>query len=128
MSTPREFTMNFNFKLVYTNIVHNIQASSHATVKDLFENARQVFGQYINYHKYYIDYVVSGKGELASAFQEQNLHQPLWHEFSRWKEISFYIRPVDRNTDRFIRMDNYNQQTQVHEEVPETEEVPEVPN
>lgn len=125
MSVPIEFTMNFNFKLVYTGIIHNIEISSHATVKDLFDNAREVFVQYINYHRYYIDYVIAGKGELASAFRKDNLHQPLWHEFNRWKQVSFYVRPVSRETDTFIRMDRYNEETQV----PEVEEdVPEIQN
>ena len=111
MSTPREFTMNYNFKLVYTDIVHTIEISSNATLHDLFDEACAKFTPHINYDNYYIDYIVAGqdKGELASAIGIHNLYEPLWYEFGdRWKQVSFYVRPMDRNDDLFHRMDNYN--------------------
>jgi hypothetical protein len=118
MTAPREFIMDFNFKIVYTTIVYNIEISSHATVKELFNKACVAFEPYINYDKYFIDYVITGqnKGELALAFGEENLQEPLWRKFNRWKQVSFYIRPIDRNINRFILMDSYNEQIQIREE------------
>lgn len=131
MSAPREFTMKYNFKLVYTSIVYTIEISSHATLHDLFDEACAKFESHINYNKYYIDYVVAGqdKCELASAVGIHNLHDPLWYEFGdRWRQVAFYVRPMNRNDDSFHRMDNYN--VIPLEEVPENEEseiqVPEV--
>ena len=115
MSAPREFTMNYTFKLVYTNIVYNVKISSHETLHDLFYEACDKFTPHINYNKYYIDYVVNGqdKCELAEAIDDINiLDHPLWYEFGdRWKQISFYVRPMDRETDSFIRMDRYIEET-----------------
>lgn len=125
MTTPTEFVMSFNFKLVYTCIIKKIEISSNATVHDLFDNACGVFADCINYDKYYIDYVVVGqdKGELAEAFGENNLYQQLWLQFRRWKEVSFYVRPVSRETDTFIRMYRYIEEPDILEardpEVPE---------
>ena len=123
MSTPREFTMKYNFKLVYTSIVYTIEISSHATLHDLFDEACAKFEPHINYHNYYIDYVIAGqdKCELASAVGIHNLDDPLWYEFGdRWRQIAFYVRPVNRNDELFHRMDNYN--ATPLEEVPENEE------
>lgn len=115
MSAPREFTMNYTFKLVYTNIVYNVKISSHETLHDLFYEACHKFTPHINYNKYYIDYVVNGqdKCELAEAIDDINiLDHTLWYEFGdRWKQISFYVRPMDRETDSFIRMDRYIEET-----------------
>lgn len=122
MSAPREFTMNYTFKLVYTSIVYTIEISSHATLHELFDEACTKFQPHINYYKYYIDYVVAGqdKGELASAVGIHNLHDPLWYEFGdRWREVAFYVRPINRDTDSFHRMDNYS--VAPLEEVPENE-------
>ena len=122
MSAPREFTMKYNFKLVYTSIVYTIEISSHATLQDLFDEACAKFSPHINYHNYYLDYVVAGqdKGELASAVSLHNLDDPLWYEFGdRWREVAFYVRPVNRNDELFHRMDNYN--VAPLEEVPENE-------
>lgn len=110
MSTPRDYTMEFYFKLVYTNITYRIQISSNATIFDLFDEASIKFQQYINYDKYYIDYVVAGqdKSELGPAVIMNNLYQPLWYKFAdKWKQISFYIRPMNKYTDRFICMETY---------------------
>jgi len=111
MSAPREFTMNYTFKLVYTSIVYTIEISSHATLDELFDEACAKFAPHINYDKYYIDYVVAGqdKGELASVVGIHNIHEPLWYEFGdRWRKVSFYVRPMNRNDESFHRMDNYN--------------------
>ena len=111
MSAPREFTMKYNFKLVYTSIVYTIEISSHATLQDLFDEACTKFAPHINYHNYYLDYVVAGqdKRELASAVGLHNLDQPLWYQFGdKWRQIAFYVRPINRNDDSFHRMDNYN--------------------
>jgi len=111
MSAPREFTMKFNFKLVYTTIVYTIGISSNASLHDLFDEASVKFEPYINYHNYYIDYVIAGqdKDELAPAIWHLNLHQPLCYEFGdKWRQISFYVRPINRNDEIFHRMDNYN--------------------
>lgn len=111
MSAPREFTMKFNFKLVYTTIVYTIGISSNASLHNLFDEASVKFQPHINYHNYYIDYVIAGqdKGELALAVGHLNLHQPLWYKFGdRWRQISFYVRPINKNDEIFHRMDNYN--------------------
>lgn len=104
-------TINFNFKLVYTDIVYNIEISNHATLRDLFDMASEKFVPHINFDIYNIDYIVAGqdKGELASAVDINNLENPLWCEFGgRWSEVSFYVRPIIKNTQLFHRMDNYN--------------------
>jgi len=111
MTAPSEITMQYTFKLVYTSIVYTIEISSYATLHDLFNEASAKFEPHINYEVYYIDYVVAGqdKCELASAVGTNNLEHPLWYEFGRrWREVSFYVRPVNRNTESFHRMDNYN--------------------
>ena len=111
MSTPREITMNYNFKLVYTSIVYTIEISSHATLQDLFDEASAKFEPHINYGYYYLDYVVAGldKAELASAMGIHNLDHPLWYEFGDiWRQVAFYVRPMNRNDELFHRMDNYN--------------------
>ena len=123
MSSPREFTMNFNFKLVYTGIVHNIEISSNFSLHDLFNKVSAKFQPHINYNKYYLDFVVAGqnKGELALAVAHHNLYEPLWYEFgNRWRQISFYVRPINRNDDLFHRMDNYNVEP-IEEEASESE-------
>lgn len=123
MSTPREFTMNYNFKLVYTDIVYNVEISSHETLHDLFDKACIKFAPHIDYNMYYIDYVIAGqdKGELASSVGHLNLYDPIWYEFgSRWRQVSFYVRPVSRTTNTFVRMDRYIQTTS-DTQVPETE-------
>lgn len=106
-----ELTINFNFKLVYTNIVYNIEISNHASLRDLFGMACEKFVSHINFSIYNIDYIVAGqdKGELAPAVGTNNLDNPLWYEFGgRWRQVSFYARPVNRNDQSFHRMDNYN--------------------
>jgi len=112
MPTPQEFTMNYNFKLVYTDVLYNVQISSHSTLEQLFSMASVLFEQHIDYDKYYIDYVVCGqeKVEMASAISHHNLDHPLYYEFGgeKWKQVSFYVRPMSRITDRFVRMDTYN--------------------
>ena len=108
MSTPQVITMNYNFKLVYTDVLYNVQISSHSTLEQLFSMASVLFEQHIDYDKYYIDYVVCGqeKVEMASAISHHNLEHPLYYEFGeKWKQVSFYVRPVSRITDRFVRMD-----------------------
>lgn len=109
MSAVSEFTMNFNFKLVYTTIVYNIKISSHASLEDLFCQARSKFAPHINYFKYYIDYVIAGqeKGELAPAVFATYLEYPLWHQFRNWKQISFYVRPINRDINMFVRRNTY---------------------
>lgn len=102
--------MQFYFKLVYTDITYTIQISSNATILDLFHEASIKFQQYINYNKYYIDYVVTGqeKSELGTALIMDNLYQPLCYKFGdKWRQISFYVRPINKYTDRFIRMERY---------------------
>lgn len=118
MPTPREFTMNFNFKIVYTSIVYNVEISSHASLNNLFDQACAKFENHIDYDRFYIDYVIAGqeKQELASGIGLLYLDDPLWTHFKKWKEVSFYVRPVLRATDVFVRMDSYT------EERPETVE------
>ncbi len=140
MTTPGlrpEFTMNFTFKLVYTSIVHNIEISSRDNMSKLFDTAGAKFAQYIDYNKYYVDYVIAGqpKSELASAVGYHNLEDPLDYEFGdKYKQISFYVRPMERSTDNFVRMDRYIEEptdddtvelyaSAVAEEGPETEEL-----
>ena len=111
MSAPREFTMNYTFKLVYTDIVYTLEISSHATLDDLFDEACEKFQPHINYNKYYIDFVKAGqnKDELASSVAHNSLYEPLWYEFGyKWRQVSFYVRPINRNDYLFHRMDNYN--------------------
>lgn len=120
MSSPTDFTMIYNFKLVYTNVVYCIEISSHATLHDLFDEACVKFTPHINLHKYYIDYVVAGQdnSELASAVGLDNLYEPLWYEFGdKWRQVSFYVRPMDRDTEEFVCMDSYNEA--LFEQVPE---------
>lgn len=113
MTTPGlrpEFTMNFTFKLVYTSIVYNIEISSRENMSKLFDMAGAKFAEYIDYNKYYIDYVIAGqpKSELASAVGYHNMDDPLDYEFGdKYKQISFYVRPMERSTDNFVRMDRY---------------------
>jgi hypothetical protein len=98
--------MNFNFKLVYTDVVYNVEISSHETVHELFNVACEQFKKYIDYNKYYIEWVVCGqtKSELAPSVSEHNYDHPLYYEFGHnWKSVSFYVRPVNRMTDRFVR-------------------------
>ena len=135
MTTPGlrpEFTMNFTFKLVYTSIVHNIEISSRDNMAKLFDMAGAKFAEYINYNKYYVDYVIAGqpKDELASAVGYHNLEDPLDYEFGdKYKQVSFYVRPMERSTDNFVRMERYIEDTielnepAVEEEGPETEEL-----
>jgi hypothetical protein len=117
MTTPGlrpEFTMNFTFKLVYTSIVYNIEISSRENMAKLFDIAGAKFAQHINYHKYYIDYVIAGqpKSELASAVGYHNLDDPLDYEFGdKYKQISFYVRPMERSTDNFVQMERYIEDT-----------------
>ena len=131
-----DFTMNFTFKLVYTSIVHNIEISSRDNMAKLFDIAGAKFAEYINYNKYYVDYVIAGqpKDELASAVGYHNLEDPLDYEFGdKYKQISFYVRPMERSTDNFVRMERYIEDTEentielnespVEEEGPETEEL-----
>ena len=126
-TTPQEFTMNFNFKLVYTDIVYNIEISSHSNMESLFGLASTKFDPHINYDKFYIDFVIAGqdKGELASSVSHLNLDEPLWYEFGqKWRQVSFYVRPVSRDTDRFVRMDRYNERTVDVGQAPEEEDQP----
>lgn len=124
MSAPREFTMKYNFKLVYTCIVYTIEISSHATLQDLFDEACTKFAPHINYYDYYLDYVVAGqdKRELASAVGLDNLDQSLWYQFGdKWRHISFYVRPINRNDDSFHRLDNYIVPPTLEDLQPETQ-------
>ena len=120
-TTPQEFIMNFNFKLVYTDIVYNVEISSHSNMNDLFGLASTKFEPHINYDKFYIDFVIAGqdKGELASSVSHLNLDEPLWYEFGKkWRQVSFYVRPVSRETDRFVLMDRYNERIVDVDQVP----------
>lgn len=113
MSAPREFTMNYTFKLVYTDILYTLEISSYATLDILFDKATAKFEPHINYNKYYIEFVVAGQDndELASEFND-DLYEPLWYEFGdKWRQVSFYVRPINKNDDLFHRMDNYNVET-----------------
>lgn len=110
MTTPIEFTMNFNFKLVYTDIVYNVEISSNKILDDLFVKACNKFVPYIDYNKYYIDYVIAGQDrcELSSEVVTADFYESLWDKFgNRWRYISFYVRPMDRETKTFIRTDSY---------------------
>jgi hypothetical protein len=113
MSAPREFTMNYTFKLVYTDILYTLEISSHESLDTLFRKVHEKFKPHVNYNKYYLDFAVAGqdKDELASGFND-DLYEPLWYEFGeKWRQISFYVRPINRNDDLFHRMDNYNVET-----------------
>lgn len=105
-----EFTMNFTFKLVYTGIVYNIEISSRENMSKLFDMAGAKFAEHIDYNKYYVDYVIAGqpKSELASAVGYHNMDDPLDYEFGdKYKQISFYVRPMERSSDNFVRMERY---------------------
>jgi hypothetical protein len=121
MTTRRlrpEFTMNFTFKLVYTSIVYNIEISSRDNMAKLFDMAGVKFAEYINYNKYYVDYIIAGqpKSELAPAVGYNNLDDPLDYEFGdKYRQISFYVRPMDRSTDNFVWMQRYIEDTR-HED------------
>ena len=111
MSAPREFIIKCYFKLVYTDIVYIIDISCHSTLNDLFDRACVKFNPHINYHNYYIDYVIIGqeKGELAQAIDINNLEYPLWYQFRNLsKELAFYVRPINRYTNSFQCIENYN--------------------
>jgi hypothetical protein len=130
MSTPGlrpEFTMNFTFKLVYTGIVYNIEISSRENMSKLFDMAGARFAEHIDYNKYYVDYVIAGqpKSELASAVGYHNMDDPLDYEFGdKYKQISFYVRPMERSTDNFVQMDRYIEEPayEVEQEQQVTEE------
>ena len=105
-----DFEMNFNFKLVYTDIVYNIKTSCFTVIRDLFTEASIKFELYINYSKYHIDFVIAGQdgSELAPEVDNSYLFETLWDKFGdKWGEISFYVRPVNRDTNIFVRRDNY---------------------
>jgi len=122
MATPRDFIMNFNFKIVYTEIVYNIEISSNNTIKDLFEKASSKFKPHINYDSYKIDFVIAGQknSEMAEAINESSLDNTLYYQFGeKWRQISFYIRPIDKITDSFIRMDAYNMEREFNHVVAE---------
>ena len=122
MATPRDFIMNFNFKIVYTEIVYNIEISSNNTIKDLFEKASSKFKPHINYDSYKIDFVIAGQknSEMAEAINESSLDNTLYSQFGeKWRQISFYIRPIDKITDSFIRMDAYNMEREFNHVVAE---------
>lgn len=131
MTTPGlrpEFTMNFTFKLVYTSIVHNIEISSRDNMAKLFDIAGAKFAEYINYNKYYVDYVIAGqpKSELASAVGYHNLDDPLDYEFGdKYKQISFYVRPMERSSDNFVRMERYDESDQQEEQIDQDQPVTE---
>jgi hypothetical protein len=112
--------MKFTFKLVYTDIVYTISVYSDQTLNNLFDLAGAKFENHIDFDKYYIDYVIAGqdKGELAIAVSHLSFNETLGHEFGDgWKSISFYVRPVERATDEFIRRDRYDvrHDTHIHE-------------
>jgi len=122
MATPRDFIMNFNFKIVYTEIVYNIEISSNNTIKDLFEKTSAKFKPHINYDSYKIDFVIAGQknSEMAEAINESSLDNTLYYQFGeKWRQISFYIRPIDKITDSFIRMDAYNMEREFNHVVAE---------
>lgn len=111
MSAPREFIIKCYFKLVYTDIVYIIDISNHSTLNDLFDRACVKFKPHINYHNYYIDFVIIGqeKGELGQAIDINNLEYPLWYQFRNLsKELAFYVRPINRYTNSFQCIENYN--------------------
>jgi hypothetical protein len=84
----------------------------------LFDMAGAKFAEHIDYNKYYVDYVIAGqpKSELASAVGYHNMDDPLDYEFGdKYKQISFYVRPMERSTDNFVRMDRYNEPEQEEE-------------
>ena len=94
------------------------------------ENTRQIkyysgwnsTTEYIDYNKYYVDYVIAGqpKSELAPAVGYHNLDDPLDYELGdNYKQVSFYARPMERSTDNFVQMDRYIEE-QVDEETTET--------
>jgi hypothetical protein len=105
-----EFVMNFNFKLVYTNIVYNIQISSHATLQELFHKANLTFALHIDPLRFENYFIVCGQeeNELAPAVSHHNLDHPLYYEFGeKWKQVSFYVRPCDISTHEFTHLSAY---------------------
>ena len=113
MTARPEYIMKFTFKLVYTNITHNLEISSNESMNELFEKASLLFAPFINYNKYYIDFVIAGqkKGEMARSVGCHNLDEILDNEYgNNHKQLVFYVRPMDRNSDTFVRMDQYNEE------------------
>ena len=110
MQQFKEIIMNFTFKLVYTNITYNVEISSNETLGSLFDKAGLLFETNVNYNIYYIDWVIAGqkKKELANAINEVEFGNTLYTAFKdSWKNISFYVRPINRQTYLFVRKDNY---------------------
>ncbi len=105
-----EYTMKFNFKIVYTTIVQTIEISSNSTLGDLYDTITELFSTYINYSHYYINVVVAGQkeDEMGDAYLFEPINSSLHDAFGpTWKQTSFYIRPMSRYTYTFIKMDNY---------------------
>jgi hypothetical protein len=81
-------------------------------VENLFHEACLAFQPHINYDIYYLDFVVAGqsKQELASAVILNSFECPnISNVFpDTYKEMMFYVRPMNRNVHSFNRMENYN--------------------
>lgn len=112
--------MIFNFKLVYTSIVYTIQIDSIENLQTLFYLARNKFKDHINYDLFNIDFVISGqeRREMAAAVNNDALGEMLEDLFGdNYKHISFYVRPIPKNREVFMRLDTY-----LIPELPGTEE------
>lgn len=106
------YAMKFTFKLVYTDIIYETEILSNATLEQLFNNVSNHFSNFICLDKYYIDFVVAGqpKCELATAIGAHSYDDTLNYEFGdNWKQVSFYVRPMNRLTSSFVRLDCYNE-------------------
>jgi hypothetical protein len=105
-----EITIKATFILVYTSIAYTIEISNKCDIKDLFDEAGDIFTPHIDYNKFYVDFVITGQKEhgMAPAFDLYKLSNTLEDEFGKeCKHINFYFRPMQRTTDTFLQMESY---------------------
>lgn len=106
------YIMEFTFKLVFTDIWYKMRFQSNVTMKQLHETVVSQFSNYIDSTRFDIILVVAGQpgDELASGINIYTCEDhPLFYEFGdKWKQISFYVRPVDIQTGLFVQMNDYH--------------------
>jgi hypothetical protein len=96
----------FNFKVAFTAITNKISVDPLMTVSQLISLINNYKTDYFNIHENY-DIEIVEAGNNINGRDEEILEEKYGFN-NKWKYISFYIRPINRETGQFITDVDYS--------------------
>jgi hypothetical protein len=100
----------FAFKLVHSSETKIIETAIDNKLSDLFLSAKNAFAEFINYDLYKLQFVLAGQAdcEQAACITRTQLNTQIAYLFyGVYENVSFYIRPIEKNTGLFVERNNY---------------------